>query len=272
MALNLARAGTPLIVWSRTAGRCAPVAAAGATVAGSAAEAVAAADVVLVMLSGPPAIDEVLATVPDLRNKIIVPMGTTAPGYSTALGERIRAAGGRHVEAPVSGSRQPAETGQLVAMLAGEDADIATVRPLLAPLCRETVRCGAVPRGLLMKLAVNVFLISTVTGLAETVHFAEQHNLDLDVLAAVLNAGQMASAISRVKVAKLLAGDFEVQASIRDVLYNNLLITEAARTAGIASPLIDICEALYAETAALGHADQDMAAVIRAVQARTSAA
>jgi 3-hydroxyisobutyrate dehydrogenase len=270
MALNLARAGTPLIVWNRTADRCVPVHDAGATVAASPAEVVSAAEVVLVMLAGPPAIDAVLDSLPDLTGKIVVPMGTTSPEYSAALGERIRAAGGRHVEAPVSGSRKPAEAGDLVAMLAGDDADVARVRPLLAPMCRETVLCGAVPRGLLMKLAVNVFLISTVTGLAETVHFAERHGLDLTTLAAVLNAGQMASAISRVKVAKLVDGDFDVQASIRDVLENNRLIAEAARTAGISSPLIDICHALYAETVALGHGGDDMAAVIRAVEARTA--
>ncbi|AGL19617.1 2-hydroxy-3-oxopropionate reductase [Actinoplanes sp. N902-109] len=269
MALNLARAGTPLIVWNRTPDRCEPLRAAGARVAAGPAEVVAAADVVLVMLAGPAAIDAVLADVPDLSGRVVVPMGTTAPEYSAQLGERIRAAGGRHVEAPVSGSRKPAEAGELVAMLAGEAADVARVRPVLAPMCREIVECGPVPRGLLMKLAVNVFLISTVTGLAETVHFAERHGLDLTTLAAVLNAGQMASSISKVKVAKLVDGDFEVQASIRDVLENNRLIAEAARAAGIASPLIDVCHALYAETVALGHSTADMAAVIKAVEGRT---
>lgn len=270
MALNLARAGTELIVWSRTPEHCAPLRAAGAGVAATPAEVVAQADVVLMMLAGPAAIDAVLGTVPDLTGRTIVHMGTTAPGYSRELGERVRAAGGRYVEAPVSGSRKPAEAGRLVAMLAGDDADVQRVRPLLAPMCHQTVACGPVPQALLMKLAVNIFLISTVTGLAETVHFAERQGLDLAQLATVLNAGQMASAISAVKVAKLVDGDFEVQASIRDVLYNNRLIADAARAAGIASPLTDVCADLYAETVELGHGELDMAAVIRAVEARTA--
>jgi 3-hydroxyisobutyrate dehydrogenase len=270
MALNLARAGTELIVWSRTLDHCAPLRAAGADVAATPAEVVAHAEVVLMMLAGPAAIDDVLGTVPDLTGRTIVHMGTTAPGYSRELGERVETAGGRYVEAPVSGSRKPAEAGRLVAMLAGDAADVERVRPLLAPMCHQTVVCGPVPQALLMKLAVNIFLISTVTGLAETVHFAERQGLDLAQLATVLNAGQMASAISAVKVAKLVDGDFEVQASIRDVLYNNRLIADAARAAGIASPLTDVCADLYAETVELGHGELDMAAVIRAVEARTA--
>jgi 3-hydroxyisobutyrate dehydrogenase len=270
MALNLARAGTPLIVWNRTAARCEPLRAAGATVAATPAEVFAAADVVIVMLANAGAIDEVVDAAA-VRARTLVHMGTTAPEYSAALAARVRAAGGRYVEAPVSGSRRPAEAGDLVAMLAGEPGDVARVRPLLAPMCRETVECGPVPQALLMKLSVNLFLISMTTGLAEAVHFADRHGLDLRRLAAVLDAGPMASAVSSVKVAKLVDRDFEVQASVRDVLYNNDLIAESARAAGIASPVLDACRALYAESLALGHGPLDLVAVIHALEARTAA-
>jgi 3-hydroxyisobutyrate dehydrogenase len=272
MALNLVRAGVPLVVWNRSPAAAEELRSAGATVATTPAGVVAAADVVLMMLAGPAAIDDVLEQVPDFTGTTIVHMGTTAPEFSQALGERIRAAGGRYVEAPVSGSRVPAETGRLVAMLAGAEDDIARVRPLLAPMCHETVVCGAVPQALLMKLAVNVFLISTLTGLAESVHFARRHDLDLATLATVLNAGQMASAISTVKVAKLVGEDFSVQAGIRDVLENNRLIVDAARTAGVASPVLDVCHQLYAESVELGHGSLDVAAVVHAIAARDAGA
>jgi 3-hydroxyisobutyrate dehydrogenase len=271
MALNLARAGTPLVVWNRTPARCEPLRAAGATVAATPAEVFAAAGVVVVMLADAGAIDEVVG--PDAavtRGRTLVHMGTTGPEYSAALAGRVRAAGGRYVEAPVSGSRRPAEAGQLVAMLAGEAEDVARVRPLLAPMCHEAVACGPVPQALLMKLSVNLFLISMVTGLAEAVHFADRHGLDLRRLASVLDAGPMASAVSRVKTAKLVDRDFEVQASIRDVLYNNDLIAGSARAAGIASPVLDACRALYAEALALGHGPLDLVAVIHALEARTA--
>ncbi len=271
MALNLARAGAPLIVWNRTPERCAPLRAAGAAVAATPAEVFARADVVIVMLANAAAIDAVFGPAPSMvAGRTVVHMGTTSPEFSGTLGDRVRAAGGRYVEAPVSGSRKPAESGDLVAMLAGEADDVARVRPLLAPMCRETVVCGPVPQALLMKLSVNLFLISMVTGLAEAVHFADRHGLDLGRLVSVLDAGPMASAVSRVKAAKLVDRDFEVQASISDVLENNRLIAEAARAAGVASPLLDACHALYAETLALGHGALDMAAVVHALEARTA--
>ncbi|MCY1082743.1 NAD(P)-dependent oxidoreductase [Archangium lansingense] len=274
MALNLARAGRALVVWNRSADKCEPLRAAGAQVAASAAEVFKKARVVILMLADGAAIDSVLGRgTPDfganVARHMIVHMGTTSAEYSRGLEADIRAAGGSYVEAPVSGSRKPAEAGQLVAMLAGEPAALEEVRPLLQPMCHETILCGPVPSALLMKLSVNLFLITMVTGLAEAAHFAERHGLDLQQFLAVLDAGPMASSVSRVKARKLVARDFAVQASISDVLKNNRLIAEAARESHLASPLLDVCYALYGETEALGHGQADMAAVVRAIEART---
>ncbi len=274
MALNLARAGRALVVWNRTPDRCEPLRAAGATVAASASEVFQRARVVVLMLAHGAAMDATLGRgTPDFATNvtrhIIVHMGTTSPEYSQGLEADIRAAGGHYVEAPVSGSRKPAEAGQLVAMLAGEPVALEEVRPLLQPMCHEAFVCGPVPTALQMKLAVNLFLITMVTGLAEAAHFAERHGLDMRQFRAILDVGPMASAVSRMKALKLVERDFSVQASISDVLKNNRLVAEAARAAHLASPLLDVCHALFGETEALGHGQADMAAVVRAIEART---
>ncbi|MCH5677411.1 NAD(P)-dependent oxidoreductase [Streptomyces gilvus] len=277
MALNLARAGTPLLVWNRTPDRCEPLRAAGAEVAAGPAEVFARAGVVFLMLADEAAMDAVLGRgTPDFTarfaGRTVVHMGTTAPEYSGGLQDAVRAAGGRYVEAPVSGSRVPAEQGQLVAMLAGDSDAVAEVRPLLAPLCRETFDCGAVPDALLMKLSVNLFLITLVTGLTEAFHFADRHGLDRRLFLDVIDAGPMASAVSRMKAPKLLARDFAVQAGAADVLKNNRLIAEAARKAGLASPLLDVCHTLFGETVEQGHGGEDMVAVLHALESRTDEA
>lgn len=274
MALNLIRAGTPLTIWNRSLDSIEPLRALGATVAASPADVFRRTSVVILMLAHGGAIDSVLgrgtpAFEANVAQHTILHMGTTSPEYSRALEADIRAAGGFYVEAPVSGSRKPAEAGELVAMLAGDANVIEAVRALLKPVCRETFVCGPVPNALLMKLAVNIFLITTVTGLAEAAHFADHHGLDMQQFRAVVDAGQMASSISRVKSLKLVARDFAVQASITDVLKNNRLIAEAAREARVASPLLDVCHALFAETHALGYDKDDMIAVVRALEART---
>jgi 3-hydroxyisobutyrate dehydrogenase len=272
IAGHMLRAGTPLIVWNRTAERCEPLRAAGARVAAGPEEAIGAAGVVFCMLIDESATDAALGRGTDrfaaLGGKTVVQLGTVAPEYSAGLGADVEAAGGRYVEAPVSGSRKPAEAGELVAMYAGHADDIARVHPLLTPACASSVECGPVPGGLTMKLAVNTFLISVITGLAESFHFARRHGLDLSLLKQILDAGQMASKLSLVKTTKLLDEDFTAQAAIADVHKNTRLITEAARTAGISSPMLDVCRALFAETEGLGHGGLDMAAVVKAIDAR----
>ncbi|GAA3932620.1 NAD(P)-dependent oxidoreductase [Actinomadura viridis] len=273
MASNLVRAGSPVVVWNRTAARCAPLAAAGATLARGPDEVFARAGVVFLMLADEAAIDAVVergtpALASLVRGRTVVQMGTVSASYSRGLAAEITAAGGAYVEAPVSGSRGPAEAGELVAMLAGPGAAVERVRPLLAPMCAEVFVCGDVPSALLTKFSVNVFLIAMVTGLAEAFHFAEEHGVDPGRLERILDAGPMASTVSRAKSRKLARGDWDVQASIGDVLKNNRLITDAARGRGAASPLLDACRSLYAETLELGHASADMAAVIHAYRAR----
>jgi 3-hydroxyisobutyrate dehydrogenase len=274
MALNLIRAGTPLLVWNRTPERTRTLADAGAEIAPDVETVFDRSDVVILMLTDDRAVDAVLARgTPAFADRVagrtIVHMGTTAPPYSAGLETDVLAAGGDYVEAPVSGSRKPAEAGQLVAMLAGRPETVDRVRPVLEPMCRDTAYCGPVPNGLLTKLGVNIFLITLVTGLAEAVEFARRQGLDLDRFTEVLAAGPMASIVSRTKAAKLVAEDFSVEASIANVLINTELITEAAASAGIASPLMDVCRALFGETSGLGLDGSDMAAVVRSIQARS---
>jgi len=121
-----------------------------------------------------------------------------------------------------------------------------------------------------MKLAVNVFLLPLVTALAESVHFAERHGLSLEQFIGILAAGPMASLVSRTKAAKLAGRDFAVQASVANAFENCRLTAEAAKQAGVSSPLINVCLALYGEALELGLADLDMVAVLRALEERTS--
>jgi 3-hydroxyisobutyrate dehydrogenase len=276
MAINLVRAGTPLVVWNRSPVKSDLLAKAGARVAKDPQDIFRQCEAIILMLRDEAATDIVLERQdPSFRSRVnghtIINMATTSPRYSKALEADVREQGGHYVEAPVSGSRKPAEAGQLVVMLAGAPGPVASVRPLLEPMCRKSVDCGPTPNALIMKLAVNLFMICMVTGLAEAVHFAQRHGVDLANLVTVLDASPMASDVSRVKAAKLASRDFAAQAAIPNVLENTTLIAEAARAARIASPLLDVCHALYAETDALVDNDLDMVGVVRAIEKRTAA-
>jgi 3-hydroxyisobutyrate dehydrogenase len=276
MAANLVRAGVPLVVWSRTREHCADAERAGAEVAATPDDVFARCRIVLTMLATDAVTDAVLGRgtarfAERVGGRLVVQMGTTAPEYSAGLAADVERAGGTYVEAPVSGSRVPAERGELVALVAGAPAAKEELRPVLEPMCAAVFDCGAVPNGLTTKLAVNLYLVTTVAALAEAVHFAQRQGLDLGTFADILAAGQTASPVSRIKAAKLRDRDFGVQAAIADVRKNCELVAAAAHAAGIAAPFTELADRLYVETIELGHGGDDMAAVVRALEARTAA-
>ncbi len=273
MAARLMGAGRALMVWNRSPERCAPLAAVGATVSPGIDEVFATCDNVILMLSNAEAIDDVLERASGrlaarVRGKTVIAMGTILPEDSLALAQAIAAAGGTYIEAPVSGSRKPAETGQLVAMVAGPAGSFARVQDLLMPMCRQIVDCGEVPRALAMKLSVNVVLVSQVAAFAEAVHLARSSGINLEALQQVLLAGPMANDLMRVKLPMLLNDDMRAQASVRDVHYNCSLILQAAAGVGAATPLVALSEQLYREAGEAGFAQQDMVAVVHAIAQR----
>lgn len=274
MALNLAAAGCKLVVWNRSVVRCAPLRVAGASVAAGVAEVFARVRTVFLMLVNEAATDEVLCRGTSrfgelVAGRTVVSMGSTAPDYSRALGADIHAVGGRYVESPVSGSRKPAEAGELVALLGGDAQTVREVRPLLRPMCRTVIDCGPIGHAMLMKLAINLHLNTMLAGLAEAVHFASRHGLDLQSFSDAIAAGPLACDVSRVKMPKFIERDFSVQAATEDALQSCRLIAASARRAGIASPLLDLSLELYAHSVRAGNARLDMASVIQAIEART---
>ncbi len=259
MALRLLRAGHVLHVWNRTATKAAPLLAAGARAATDPRGVLAACPVVYLMLADGAA----FATV---RGRLLINCATVSPDYSRGLEHDIRTAGGRFVEAPVSGSRKPAEAGTLIAMLAGEPAAVAEAAPLFAPLARQAVDCGPVPNGTLTKLATNILLVNSVAALAEMMRFADVHGLDRAKVAAVVSNGQLGSDNIRIRSAKLAQRDFTAHSAIRNVLDSLSRTGEAAAAAGCALPLTARTLQLLHETMRLGHADEDMIALLHAIE------
>ena len=275
MALNLRRAGVPLVVWNRTAAKAAALVDAGAELAASVDDVFARSRIIFLMLSNDAVVDEVLGRhgsgfAAMVRGVTIVQMGTTPPEHSAALCRDVEMAGGDYVEAPVSGQRGPAEAGRLVAMVAGRAAPIGRVRPLLAPMCHEIVACGDVPGALALKLASNHYVATMLIALAETINFARMAGVDLDLLSSLLCVGPMSSDLLRMKLPKLIAGDFDAQASLGNVSDVFEALTAAGRRCGAATPVLDACVPLCGEAMNLGLREDDVTGIIRAIEARSA--
>lgn len=271
MARRLLATGLPLTVWNRTPARCEALRAAGAQVAASLEQLYADCTVVLLMLRGEAAINAALGRYGDamrarVAGRCILQMGTLAPEVSVLLERDVRAHGGQYVEAPVSGSTTPAESGALVGMIAGDSDAIRTAMPVLQRLCREVYACGPVPQALRTKLAVNHYLIAMVVALSEAAFAAQRAGVDLSLLRQIIDDGPMSSAVSRTKLAKIVDGDYSAQAAIADVAEIARLVVEQTRHASAHAPLIAASAHLYRLADALGGADLDMCALQPALE------
>jgi len=269
MAANLCRARSDIAVYNRSAAPRQSFSALGARVVVDPEALFALCDTVILMLADDMATDFVVdRNGPGFRRRVagrlVINMGTHSPTYSLGLEADIRSAGGAFVEAPVSGSRFPAETGELVAMLAGDTDAVERARPLLEPMCREAIVIGAVPCAMVMKLAVNLYLIATVAALAEAANLARRLGLDLDLFRRILESGPLASRVSTAKLDKMVSGQFSPQAAIRDVCKNAALVAEAASEAGAEAALLGESRRLFDTAFAAGNGELDMAAVVMA--------
>jgi 3-hydroxyisobutyrate dehydrogenase len=271
IARNLVTSGFELMVFNRSPEKAEPLRN-GAVLAASSGEVFERSEAILLVVPGEREIDQVLERVDEgvqapVQNKIVINMATVAPGYSERLATAVAAAGGSYVEAPVSGSRRPAEAGTLIVLAAAEDESaIDRAQPVFDTIGKATVRCGVPPTAMRMKLANNLLLITLLEGIAEAVHFAGAIGLDLERFAEVVLAGPMANDIFRGKARKLLTRDFAPEASIKHVDKDIRLVCEEARRAGIHTPGASANAAILAAAVESGLADDDIVGVLKALE------
>jgi 3-hydroxyisobutyrate dehydrogenase len=147
-------------------------------------------------------------------------------------------------------------------MLAGEADAVARARTLLAPMCSATIVAGAVPAALSMKLAVTLYLIASVTALAEATHLARLSKVSLDQFAKVIGLGPLGSKVARAKLDKIVRDDFSAQAAIADVVKNARLVEALAAQVSAQVPLLKESRIRFETVAASGLGGLDMAAIL----------
>jgi 3-hydroxyisobutyrate dehydrogenase len=233
MAMNIARTGLDLMIFNRTPGKADPALEAGAVEADSPAAVFEWAYTVVMMLSGPVAIDDVLESVIQdhpgfLKGKVVINMGTNPPAYSRQLASRLDRAGSVFVDAPVSGTRIPAVEGALLVMASGPDEIIDQLSPIFNAVGNKVVKCGAVPKAAMMKLAVNIVLSASIAGLVEGANFAQKSGLDQETFFQLILGGPLGNDIFAIKAKKIMEQDYTPQASIGTVREMLKHITDTA--------------------------------------------
>jgi 3-hydroxyisobutyrate dehydrogenase len=265
IARNLARAGHAVSAWNRTRDRAAPLAADGVRVAASAAEAAEGAEALVTMLADGPTVEAVAgpALAALTSGAVWVQMSTVG----VPAGERLAALAADHgvayVDAPVLGSREPAETAELVVLASGPEAERGRVDPLLAAVGRRTLWLGPAGAGSALKVVVNAWLMAITAALGETVALAERLRVDPMVFLDVTDGAEIGALYTRHNAAAMAARDFPLAFPLALAAKDAALALEAAG----GDPALRVLAATHAQFAradALGLGDSDWAAVVHA--------
>lgn len=266
MAINLCRKFS-VVVWNRNDSKYDALIDAGAAIGKTPSDVIEQSNVIFTMLFDGSAIQSMIDNddnfLKSIRGKTLINTSSVSVDYSHKLAQQIHAAGGNFIEMPVSGSKIPAEQGQLVGMIAGDPTISDVIKPIVEPITSIAVYCGPIGSGLKAKYAINLFLVSVTAGLAESMNLARAQGINLESFGKVLNACPLASAYSRVKVAKILKEDWSPQAAIKDCYNSTQLIRSAAQDVQVQTPLIELCNSLYREANNSGWGEEDMMAIYK---------
>jgi len=265
MAANLARAGFDVRVWNRTVSRAEALEADGAVVSISPAQAVWDAPVVITMLADGPATEQA-ASGPDglltaSPGTIWVQMATVGIEWTARLAGLAAAAGVVFVDAPVSGSEGPAQAGQLTILASGPGQVRDVLAPVFGVLGRATAWLGPVGHGTRAKLVLNNWLADLTETTAETLSFARRLGLDPAEVVDLLQSTPLGAPYAVQKARAMLAGDFSPAFALRNALKDAELAAQAAQASGATLTLTSALLPRWRDTAASGHADDDLSAV-----------
>jgi 3-hydroxyisobutyrate dehydrogenase len=267
IAHNLLAAGFQVSAWNRTAERAAPLAADGARLGSSPAEAAEGADVVLTMLADGDAVSDAMSgpqgALGALRPESVwIQMATVGDAWT----ERLATLAGEHnvefVDAPVSGSDGPAREAQLVVLASGPEKVQVRMEPIFDVLGRKTLWVGPAGNGTRLKLVLNDWLASLTEGMAETMALTEALGLDPQVFIEAIDDGPLGSPYAETKARLALAGKLDPGFALRLAYKDVGLALDAARDRNLELPITEAIARRWKQAMADGHADEDVAAVI----------
>ncbi|GAB6987768.1 NAD(P)-dependent oxidoreductase [Nocardioides pyridinolyticus] len=265
MARNIAAAGLPLAVWNRSPERAAPLAEAGARVAADVAEAVGEADVVVTMLWDA----DVVATV--LREgrgsfaegAVLLQTSTVGVDGCAALREVAAELGLRYVDAPVLGTKHPAEQGTLVVLASGPDDTRPVVDPVLETIGSRTLWLGdAGDAASRLKLAANAFIVNVTAAMAESMAITGALGLEPALFLEAIRGGPLDSPFVGAKGRMMAAGEYAASFAVDGGLKDARYIVAAA---GEAAPLTAVTAERLEAASEAGHGDHDIAALAHSV-------
>lgn len=260
MARNIAAAGLPLRVWNRTRAKAEPLAEVGAVVADTAADAVLGADVVVTMAFDVASVAAAIEAAAPASGTMWIQSATVGVDGAAELAELAAERGLIYVDAPVLGTRKPAEDGALVVLASGPDDVHDRCAPVFDAIGAKTLWVGPAGNGSRLKLVANLWVATATAGLAEVLSLADDLGLDPELFFRAVEGGGTDMPYLHLKGAAMLGGNFAPSFSMEGVAKDTRLIVEAASENGLELPVAQAVADRFAAGVAAGNGDLDMAA------------
>jgi 3-hydroxyisobutyrate dehydrogenase-like beta-hydroxyacid dehydrogenase len=268
MAKNLLKAGYAVQVWNRTAAKAQDLVNVGAKLAANPRELAAQVDVLITIVSDPPALEEVLwgkgGAFPALkRGSLYVDSSTISPDLARRLASECGKAGVEFLDAPVTGGTWGAEKGELLFMIGGEQKVFDRAKPVLEAMGTKFFLLGPSGAGQTIKLAMNSILALQVDALAEALALVRGAGIQGEKLIEVLQASMARSGVLDVKAPLMLKGDYPASFPLRLMHKDMRLALELAKQEGVALPALAAAYETFSKVKDSSSDDPDFAAVSR---------
>jgi 3-hydroxyisobutyrate dehydrogenase-like beta-hydroxyacid dehydrogenase len=262
MAENLAKAGHEVTVWNRT-----PREAAGCAIAATPAEAVKGKEAVWICVADTKAVQQVLfgqnGAVEGLSSgTIVVDSSTISPSASLSVMQGLQEHGCEFMDAPMTGSKVAAESGQLIFMVGGNPANIERTEPLFRAMGKKVIHMGDNGKGLAAKLAQNMNIVFIYEGLCESLTLAKKLGVPAEKMFELISASMIRSGVAEYKQPFILNQDYAPNFPLRLMHKDIHLMLDAAKENGVDLPGLTKIDEIYEEASRAGFDDLDYASTI----------
>ena len=266
MARNLLSADMDVRVWNRSREKAEPLAQEGAVVAGNPRDAAQGANFILTMLADADVVEEavggdVLSALAE--DGVWLQMSTVGEGGNERLAGLAADRGVAYVDAPVLGTKQPAEQGQLIVLASGPEEVRERSEQVFSAVGTKTVWLGEAGEGSRLKLVVNNWIVGLLGVLAETVAFAEATGVDPAKFLETIEGGPLGLPYAQIKGGMMIEEDFPTSFSANLARKDAALVLDSAIDHGLHMRIAEAVTARFDEAIQAGHGEQDMAAVYR---------
>jgi 2-hydroxy-3-oxopropionate reductase len=268
MAQNLLRAGYPLVVWNRTGAKADELVNAGAKLATQPAEVAAQADVLITIVSDPPALEEVLwgthHAIESLRaGSLFIDCSTVSPDLARQVADACAKRGVDFLDAPVTGGTWGAQKGELVFMVGGKLETLERARPVLETMGKKIFLLGPNGAGQTVKLGMNLLLALEVDAFAEALALVTTAGVPAERMVEVMQSSMGRAPLLDVKAPLMLKGEFPASFPLRLMHKDIRLALQLAQEHGVPLPAARAAYQTYTEVKDSAKDDPDFSAVMR---------